>query len=99
MKESILGGALGLSTNRNERHMREDGLPVPSRLATEDELLALCDVRRVEQRRDSDQPWAPLRRADSRNTKRSRGVRAGRSSGRACVQGASPSSGKICSTA
>ena len=46
VSESILGGALGFSTNRNERHMREDGLPVPSRLATEEELLALCDVTR-----------------------------------------------------
>ena len=46
VRESILGGALGFSTNRNERHMREDGLPVPSRLATEEELLSICDVVR-----------------------------------------------------
>jgi N-acyl-D-amino-acid deacylase len=46
VREAIVGGALGFSTNRNERHMREDGLPVPSRLATEAELLALCDVTR-----------------------------------------------------
>jgi N-acyl-D-aspartate/D-glutamate deacylase len=38
------GGALGISTNRNERHMREDGKPVASRLADDDELFALCDV-------------------------------------------------------
>ena len=31
-------------TNRNERHMREDGLPVPSRLADDGELFALCAV-------------------------------------------------------
>src|SRR5439155_1584504 len=37
-------GALGLSTNRNERHMREDGKPVASRLADDAELFALCDV-------------------------------------------------------
>jgi N-acyl-D-aspartate/D-glutamate deacylase len=38
------GGALGISTNRNERHMREDGKPVASRLADDEELFALCDV-------------------------------------------------------
>src|SRR4051794_3658309 len=37
-------GALGLSTNRNERHFREDGKPVASRLADDAELFALCDV-------------------------------------------------------
>ena len=42
--EAMRAGAFGLSTNRNERHMREDGLPVPSRLADDDELFALCDV-------------------------------------------------------
>ncbi|HUC98383.1 MAG TPA: amidohydrolase family protein [Candidatus Polarisedimenticolaceae bacterium] len=42
--EAMEGGALGLSTNRNERHMREDGKPVASRLADDDELFQLCDV-------------------------------------------------------
>jgi N-acyl-D-amino-acid deacylase len=42
--EALAGGALGISTNRNERHFREDGKPVSSRLATDDELFALCDV-------------------------------------------------------
>lgn len=42
--ESMQGGALGMSTNRNERHMREDGKPVASRLADDEELFALCDV-------------------------------------------------------
>jgi N-acyl-D-amino-acid deacylase len=42
--EAMSAGAFGLSTNRNERHMREDGLPVPSRLADDDELFALCEV-------------------------------------------------------
>jgi N-acyl-D-amino-acid deacylase len=37
-------GALGFSTNRNERHLREDGKPVASRLADDAELFALCDV-------------------------------------------------------
>ena len=42
--EAMTAGAFGLSTNRNERHMREDGLPVPSRLADDEELYALFDV-------------------------------------------------------
>jgi len=42
--DAMEGGALGLSTNRNERHMREDGKPVASRLANDEELFALCDV-------------------------------------------------------
>jgi N-acyl-D-amino-acid deacylase len=42
--DSMEGGALGMSTNRNDRHMREDGKPVASRLADDDELFALCDV-------------------------------------------------------
>lgn len=42
--ESMEGGALGLSTNRNHRHTREDGKPVASRLADDEELFALCDV-------------------------------------------------------
>jgi N-acyl-D-amino-acid deacylase len=42
--EAMEGGALGISTNRNERHMREDGKPVASRLADDEELLALCDL-------------------------------------------------------
>jgi N-acyl-D-aspartate/D-glutamate deacylase len=44
VRESLKGGALGLSTNRNHRHMREDGKPVASRLADDAELFALCDV-------------------------------------------------------
>jgi hypothetical protein len=42
--EGMEAGALGFSTNRNERHMREDGKPVPSRLASDEELFTLCDV-------------------------------------------------------
>ena len=38
------GGALGFSTNRNERHMREDGKPIPSRLADDEEFFSLCDA-------------------------------------------------------
>ncbi|MBV8083511.1 MAG: amidohydrolase family protein, partial [Chloroflexi bacterium] len=33
VREAMEGGALGISTNRNVRHMREDGKPVASRLA------------------------------------------------------------------
>src|SRR5438477_342723 len=44
VREALQAGALGFSTNRNERHMREDGKPVASRLASEDEYFALCDV-------------------------------------------------------
>jgi N-acyl-D-aspartate/D-glutamate deacylase len=42
--DAMEGGALGMSTNRNDRHMREDGKPVASRLADDDEFFALCDV-------------------------------------------------------
>src|SRR5215471_13770727 len=41
--ESMEAGAFGFSTNRSERHMREDGKPVASRFADIEELLALCD--------------------------------------------------------
>ncbi len=44
VNEAMRAGSFGFSTNRNERHMREDGLPVPSRLADDAELFALCDV-------------------------------------------------------
>jgi N-acyl-D-aspartate/D-glutamate deacylase len=44
VRGSMQAGALGFSTNRNERHMREDGKPVPSRLANDEELFALCEV-------------------------------------------------------
>jgi N-acyl-D-amino-acid deacylase len=42
--EAMEGGSLGISTNRNERHMREDGKPVASRLADDEELFGICDV-------------------------------------------------------
>jgi N-acyl-D-aspartate/D-glutamate deacylase len=42
--EAMESGALGFSTNRNERHMREDGKPVGSRLASDEEFFALCQV-------------------------------------------------------
>ena len=42
--DALEGGALGLSTNRNHRHTREDGKPVASRLADDVEFDALCNV-------------------------------------------------------
>jgi N-acyl-D-amino-acid deacylase len=42
--QAMEGGALGFSTNRNERHMREDGRPIPSRLANDEEFFTLCDA-------------------------------------------------------
>src|SRR5207247_360390 len=44
VRAGMEAGALGFSTNRNPRHMREDGKPVASRLADDAELFALCDV-------------------------------------------------------
>lgn len=44
VRDAMESGALGFSTNRNERHMREDGKPVGSRLAEDEELFALCQV-------------------------------------------------------
>jgi N-acyl-D-amino-acid deacylase len=44
VRASMEGGALGFSTNRNNRHNREDGKPVGSRLANNQELLSLCEV-------------------------------------------------------
>jgi N-acyl-D-amino-acid deacylase len=42
LKESMLAGAIGFSTNQNPVHMRTDGRPIPSRLAAEKEILALA---------------------------------------------------------
>jgi N-acyl-D-aspartate/D-glutamate deacylase len=42
LHDSIIAGGLGLSTTRSSTHMDGDERPVASRLASEDELVALC---------------------------------------------------------
>jgi N-acyl-D-aspartate/D-glutamate deacylase len=44
LEQSLAAGGLGLSTSRSSTHNDGDNNPVPSRLASEDELLQLCDV-------------------------------------------------------
>jgi N-acyl-D-aspartate/D-glutamate deacylase len=44
VREGMDAGRAGILHHRNERHMREDGKPVPSRLASDEELFTLCDV-------------------------------------------------------
>ncbi|HEY7068241.1 MAG TPA: amidohydrolase family protein [Chloroflexota bacterium] len=44
IREALDAGALGFSTNQNNRHFREDGKPVPPRLATPEEIEALAGV-------------------------------------------------------
>lgn len=44
LRQAMAAGAFGYSTNVNPRHLREDGKPVPSRLAEPLELYALGDV-------------------------------------------------------
>src|SRR5712692_10071395 len=44
LRESVLAGAIGFSTNRNPVHMRSDGKPIASRLASDEEILGLAGV-------------------------------------------------------
>jgi N-acyl-D-amino-acid deacylase len=42
LRDAMRAGAIGFTTNQNPRHMRLDGKPVASRMATTDEVLALA---------------------------------------------------------
>ncbi len=44
LRRCMLEGAAGFSSNQNRNHIRDDRKPLPSRLATEEELLALAAV-------------------------------------------------------
>jgi N-acyl-D-aspartate/D-glutamate deacylase len=44
LAECLAAGGLGLSTTRSSTHNDGDNRPVPSRIASESELLHLCDV-------------------------------------------------------
>jgi N-acyl-D-amino-acid deacylase len=46
VRDGMAAGAFGLSTNQNPNHYNADGRPVPSRLATDAELLALGEALR-----------------------------------------------------
>ncbi|MEE2678478.1 MAG: amidohydrolase family protein [Myxococcota bacterium] len=44
VREAMQEGAIGFSTSQIEIHVGEDGRPVPSNLATPEEVIALCAV-------------------------------------------------------
>ncbi len=44
VRDGMRAGALGFTTNQNPNHINDEGRPVPSVAAPEDEILALCDV-------------------------------------------------------
>jgi len=44
VRDGMAAGAFGFSTNRNDRHFREDGRPIPSNVASREEIDRLCAV-------------------------------------------------------
>jgi N-acyl-D-amino-acid deacylase len=44
VRDGMAAGAFGFSTNRNDRHFREDGRPIPSNVASRAEIDRLCMV-------------------------------------------------------
>jgi len=44
LRQAIADGAMGYTINRNRGHFRDDGKPLPSRLASDDEIVALAGV-------------------------------------------------------
>lgn len=46
VRDGMAAGAFGFSTNQNPNHYNDDGRPVPSRFATDEELLALGEPLR-----------------------------------------------------
>jgi N-acyl-D-amino-acid deacylase len=50
LKEGVRAGAMGFSTNQNPVHMYADGRPIPSRLATDEEVIELaCALGEINQ--------------------------------------------------
>src|SRR5579862_9059347 len=44
VRDGMAAGAFGFSTNMNDRHFRVDGKPIPSRLASREEVDRLCGI-------------------------------------------------------
>ena len=50
LKAAVRGGAIGFSTNQNPVHMFADGTPIPSRLATDEEIIEMaCALGEINQ--------------------------------------------------
>ena len=50
VRDSLRGGAIGFSTSQNKLHVAEGGIPIPSRWADTEEIVALCNVVGEEKR-------------------------------------------------